>query len=743
MSLRIKLSSLIYPEYKAARRIVSEQFESAGLHLTFRLLSCFEALYLDHREKYSTWLEILSQIAFEGDGTISLSAPPIQSITSFEINSSNREELKDSLRELIDNKGRRGRWLDLAKLNFSALNRRVKESSNPSIEAVPPTNIHPGFQILPNVIGDTLDIIQDEIGYFEKIANNPKSTIESVFKALKLGMCKFGFRNITIYFPLPDGKKWTLFQRFKAENGNRSQREQKVSKYAKEEGEDPTTTLKGIIEGQLNVYDLDLNDTSTFSQAGVPVDESSLQNDLTTSVGPGRTLFFRLVSNEGRVEAVIQIDNRIGKENRFVRKEDILQIFGADSEQLWERFFRHLSDGEKLEAEARFPGSNTEDILMFKEDVEGNPKLSGQIAKMKITDNQKTAFKKLMQRAQVSDYLLPSNSAEGVKTALGLYFREVVSTINAIRAREEKEKSREREIRDHKTIEKLQQARTDDEVVAIYERVSKEASATQPSISQFNAGSEVYNTGDYTTEHVIEPAKSLAIMWNTVKEKCNRVIKSALGVAEDMKPIELFKHVILTSIALFDWHKKGIDEQGNAVKEVTGFAVSDYHHDYVDSKGKLRGLVYYAGIMVEKEHWGGRAAYLTSLMMKVIFKGLGFFKILRGKVPLIFRTQDRAIFEKGERYYSAKSDYREFIEEDWNAARFVAQKNGWTLKEGTNICERVYSKKMARNDDYMLPELGEYDGKVCVGYVSIKSLWRLFVDKITASFKRKKKRSKK
>jgi hypothetical protein len=166
-------------------------------------------------------------------------------------------------------------------------------------------------------------------------------------------------------------------------------------------------------------------------------------------------------------------------------------------------------------------------------------------------------------------------------------------------------------------------------------------------------------------------------------------------------------------------------------KEVTGFATLDEHTDYVDHKGRVRRLIYFAGIMVKKKYRGGRAAYLSFRIVLEVFKSLKWKIFLFGKVPVVFRTQDRRIVKLGERYGSAKSDPSNFTEEDWKAVRFVAEKYGWKLEEGKNICRGVYHTRLADKEEYLLPGLGEKDAKVCVCYISWRSLmmalWDVFV----------------
>jgi hypothetical protein len=61
----------------------------------------------------------------------------------------------------------------------------------------------------------------------------------------------------------------------------------------------------------------------------------------------------------------------------------------------------------------------------------------------------------------------------------------------------------------------------------------------------------------------------------------------------------------------------------------------------------------------------------------------------------------------------------------------VAKKYGWRLEEGKNICRGVYSAHLAGKEEYLLPGLGERDAKVCVGYISLRTVlelvWDVFV----------------
>lgn len=235
---------------------------------------------------------------------------------------------------------------------------------------------------------------------------------------------------------------------------------------------------------------------------------------------------------------------------------------------------------------------------------------------------------------------------------------------------------------------------------------------------QYHGGSSLYRSGSgFVTEYNDNPAKNYVKVWETVLRDSNKVAKDVLGV--ELPEQEMKEHRLYASHSFTD----------RIGTEVTGFADSNEYSDYRNAKGTIGRLIYYAGIMVKREHRGGRAAYLTYKMMFKIFNNLGWLKLLLyGKIPLVFRTQDSRIFSIGNRYFTAKHDPSTFNQEDWNAVQFVAGQNEWKLEDETNITRKVYHKKMVDKDKCLLPGLGETDGKVCVGYVSRRSVIRLLWD---------------
>lgn len=234
--------------------------------------------------------------------------------------------------------------------------------------------------------------------------------------------------------------------------------------------------------------------------------------------------------------------------------------------------------------------------------------------------------------------------------------------------------------------------------------------------SQYHGGSKMFVSGPFTTEYTDEPAKNFARIWEKVRHDYNDVIEDIYG--ERLGDEEMRAHALLVRHSFTD----------RVGDEVTGFATSDVHTDYVNARGKTGRLIYYAGIMVKNKYRGGRTAYLTFMMMMRLFKGLGAFQLLTHKTPLTFMTQDKRIFGLGKRYFKARQDADAFSKEDWAAIGFTSEQYGRTLEDGTNICRNYYTRRMASKPEYVMDGLGELDGKICVGYVTARSLMTLLWD---------------
>jgi len=466
-------------------------------------------------------------------------------------------------------------------------------------------------EVPPDPVRTMIDMIIEEKRIFERIVAQPEASIEDIFFGLKRAIekGKLPFLNISIYRPLSDGR-WTLFSHTRDWSGA------SPSKYING-GAYPSTTLKSVIMGAEEMYDVDIKDPTTFKAAGLVADRSSVRNDLQQSKGSGRTLFIKLISRFG-AEAVVQIHNRVGKEEDNVPRE-----------------------------------------------------------------------------------LLPADEREAlrIKEQLREYFQTIVRAIEVVRGRQLKARP----------------------MLPMGKEGEGEESQKLFSPTQYFGGSAMYRSGRYTTEYNDNPAKNYARIRGKVLGDLDGIVADVLG--EPLPRKEMEDHALYVNHSFTD----------RVGEEVTGFATSDEHSDYINARGKHGRLIYYAGIMVKKAHRGGRTAYLTFRMMLKIFKNLGLAKLLFGRTPLVYRTQDRRIHKLGIRYYSAKSDPREFTEEDWNAVRFTARKYGWELVEGTNICRQVYNKRLVDKPEQLLPGLGELDASVCVGNASCRSplmlLWDVFVKK--------------
>ena len=145
--------------------------------------------------------------------------------------------------------------------------------------------------------------IEEEKKHLQAIVADPMSKVDSIFAALDQKKGRLGFLNVVVYRPQPDGK-WVLTQRT---------RDWSESKYSPEKGGCfPETTVKSVIEGNQLMYEVDTADLLTFSNQNLIPDHESINNEMTSTKGPTRMLFVKLVSRFG-VEAVVQIHNRVNR----------------------------------------------------------------------------------------------------------------------------------------------------------------------------------------------------------------------------------------------------------------------------------------------------------------------------------------------------------------------------------------------------------------------------------------------
>jgi len=544
-------------------------------------------------EKYGAYMEVLEVIGRKFP-KLEISSPRLSELARINLEGVDKKKLAYRVAAGIE-----GGSLNLAEIPRVAATMQRESLLKTTLSA----------ELPPDPVRIMIDMIIGERKLFEQMVAKPETTIDTIFHGLEQAIQKgkLPFLNISIYRPLIDGR-WSLTSRTRDWAGKAP------SKYLNG-GAYPSTTLKSVIEGREEMYDVDIKDISTFEAAGLTADRTSIKNDLKQSKGPGRTLFIKLVSRYG-VEAVVQIHNRVGAEENIIPRE-----------------------------------------------------------------------------------LLPANQQEGsrIKEQLVEYFQTIVRALETVKSRRQEERVLPRADRE----------------------IQEEESQKPFSPVQYFGGSTMYRSGRYTTEYNENPAKNYARIWGKVLKDLDGVVEDVLG--EPLPRKEMEDHALYVNHSFMD----------RVGEEVTGFATSDEHSDYINARGKHGRLIYYAGIMVKKAHRGGRTAYLTFRMMLKIFKNLGLIKLLFGRTPLVYRTQDRRIHKLGMRYYSAKSDPKDFTEEDWQAIRFAAKKYGWKLEEGTNVCRRVYNRRLADKDKYLLPGLGELDASVCVGNASCRSplmlLWDVFV----------------
>ncbi len=176
-----------------------------------------------------------------------------------------------------------------------------------------------------------LDVIRAEQGIFTRIAKQDDATVTKLFNSLDRGKENFGILNVVVYRPLENGK-WVMTTRTTQWNKNSESRYD-----PKKGGSYPETTLKSAIEGENIISDVNIDDLETFRRAGIMADEASIANDRANSKeGSRRMLFIKLVSTDGKVEAVIQLHNLVAKEERLEpppllpeREEDAERVKGV------------------------------------------------------------------------------------------------------------------------------------------------------------------------------------------------------------------------------------------------------------------------------------------------------------------------------------------------------------------------------------------------------------------------------
>lgn len=155
-------------------------------------------------------------------------------------------------------------------------------------------------------VGKLVDVIGEERTIFQRLARDTATSIDEIFKAIDRGKVKLGFLNVGVYRPLPDGK-WIRTRRTRHWTHG-------LSKYDAAKGGDlPGTTIQSVIEGDRTIYEVNINDLSTFARAGLIPDTESIRNDLDHSKGPGQMLFIKLVSTRW-VEGVVHLHNRVRKD---------------------------------------------------------------------------------------------------------------------------------------------------------------------------------------------------------------------------------------------------------------------------------------------------------------------------------------------------------------------------------------------------------------------------------------------
>ncbi|OGC36956.1 hypothetical protein A2311_04820 [candidate division WOR-1 bacterium RIFOXYB2_FULL_48_7] len=156
-----------------------------------------------------------------------------------------------------------------------------------------------------------INLFTQERQHLVGITRDPTSRVEDVFRRLDESKSQLGFLNVVIYRPLDDGtNRWILTQRTRNWDSDGG------SKYDQERGGlVPVSTLRSVLETNGTVFDVDIDDTNTFERQGLMFDAASRRNDRERSKGPGRMLFIKLVDRDNKPVAVIQIHNRVNKED--------------------------------------------------------------------------------------------------------------------------------------------------------------------------------------------------------------------------------------------------------------------------------------------------------------------------------------------------------------------------------------------------------------------------------------------
>ena len=127
-------------------------------------------------------------------------------------------------------------------------------------------------------VNKLLRVLKEERVILKQMAERPDISIEDIFRYFDSTKEKLGFLNVVIYRPREDGS-WA-------------------------------TALKSVIKGDKNLYEIDIDDPSSFEREGLAGDVTAILHDRELSKGSGKTIIMRLASKFG-VEAVIFIHNRV------------------------------------------------------------------------------------------------------------------------------------------------------------------------------------------------------------------------------------------------------------------------------------------------------------------------------------------------------------------------------------------------------------------------------------------------
>lgn len=273
-------------------------------------------------EKYGAYMEVLEVIGRKFP-KLEISSPWLSELERINLEGVDKKKLAYRVTAGIE-----GGSLNLAEIPRVAATMQRESLLKTTLSA----------ELPPDPVRIMIDMIIGERKLFEQMVAKPETTIDTIFHGLEQAIQKgkLPFLNISIYRPLSDGR-WSLTSRTRDWAGKAP------SKYLNG-GAYPSTTLKSVIEGREEMYDVDIKDISTFEAAGLTADRTSIKNDLKQSKGPGRTLFIKLVSRYG-VEAVVQIHNRVGAEENIIPRELLpaSQQEGSRIKEQLVEYFRNVS----------------------------------------------------------------------------------------------------------------------------------------------------------------------------------------------------------------------------------------------------------------------------------------------------------------------------------------------------------------------------------------------------------------